>query len=424
MSKSYRRCCGMDVHKETVVVCVLPPDGEEGGAIKKVYGTFRNDLARMRGWLKLLKVTAVAMESTGVYWRPVWNVLEGHGFELLLANPQQVKALHGRKSDKRDAERVAQFLQDRRLDPSFVPPPEIRRLRELLRYRVSLLEQRNQVHNKIRDLFETANLKLSSVASDLLGVTGQNIIRALIAGETSPDRLSWKVRGRLRKKEKQVRQSLVGCFDEFHREMLRLLWAQYTFLSAQIEQVEARTREAMELHQELIALLDAVPGMNEVVAWTVIAELGTDMGVFPTAAHVCSWAGLCPGTNESAGKQISSSTRKGNRYLRRGLLQAAWAATNEKATYLRVFFHRVKSRKGWGKAIVALAHKLLVIAYQILKTKTPYYELGPDYYDQINPEKTIQRLVARLGRLGVTVALPQAPAMGTSGALATEPVRG
>jgi len=173
----------MDVHQQTVVVCVLPPDGEQGKSIKKVYGTFRNDLSRMRGWLKLLKVTAIAMESTGVYWRPVWNVLEGHGFELLLANPQQVKALHGRKSDKRDAERIAQFLQDRRLDPSFVPPPEIRRLRELLRYRVSLLEQRNQVHNKIRDLFETAHLKLSSVASDLLGVSGQNIIRAFIAGD-------------------------------------------------------------------------------------------------------------------------------------------------------------------------------------------------------------------------------------------------
>jgi transposase len=406
MNKTYRRCCGMDVHQETVVVCVLPPDGEQGKSIKKVYGTFRNDLTRMRGWLKLLKVTAIAMESTGVYWRPVWNVLEGHGFELLLANPQQVKALHGRKSDKRDAERIAQFLQDRRLDPSFVPPPEIRRLRELLRYRVSLLEQRNQVHNKIRDLFEIANLKLSSVASDLLGVSGQNIIRALIAGETSPDRLSWKVRGPLRKKEKQVRQSMVGCFDEFHRQMLSLMWAHYSFLTAHIEQVEANTRQAMKPHQELIALLDGVPGMNEVVAWTVIAELGVDMSVFPTAAQVCSWAGLCPGTNESAGKQISSSTRKGNRYLRRGLLQAAWAATNDKTTYLRVFFHRVKSRKGWGKAIVALAHKLLIIAYEILKTKTPYYELGPDYYDQMNPEKTIQRLVERLGRLGVTVDLP------------------
>jgi transposase len=238
--EKYRRCCGMDVHKETAVACVLPPEGEEGKPLKKVYGTFRDDLGRMRGWLKLLKVTEIATESTGVYWRPVWNVLDGHGFDLILANPEQVKALHGRKSDKRDSQRIAEFLQDRRIDPSFVPPPEIRRLRDLLRYRVSLLEQQNETHNKIRDLFETANIKLSSVASDLLGVTGQRIIEALIAGETSPDRLSWKVKGRLRKREKEVRRSLLGCFDEFHRQVLELLWKQYRFLSGQIEQVEAK----------------------------------------------------------------------------------------------------------------------------------------------------------------------------------------
>jgi transposase len=402
-TKRYRRCCGMDVHKETVMVCVLPPDGDTGKTIKKVYGTFRNDLGRMRGWLKLLKVTEIAMESTGVYWRPIWNVLEGHGFELILTNPQQVKALQGRKSDRRDCQRIAEFAQDRRLDPSFVPPPEIRRLRELLRYRVSLLEQRNETHNKIRDLFETANIKLSSVASDLLGVTGQKIIEALIAGETSPDKLSWKVKGKLRKKERVVRQSMVGCFDEFHRGMLEMLWKQYRFLSVQIEAIESRIRPLMEPHRELIELLDGVPGMDETVAWTLIAELGTDMDVFPTSAHVSSWAGLCPGTQESAGKQKDTSTTKGNRYLRRALLQAAWAATNKKNSYLRAFFHRMKFRRGWGKAIVALAHKLLVIAYQILKSKIPYQELGADYYDQLNPGRTAEKLIARLGRLGLEV---------------------
>jgi transposase len=203
-----------------------------------------------------------------------------------------------------------------------VPPPEIRRLRDLLRHRVSLLEQRNQTHNKIRDLFETANLKLSSVASDLLGVSGQRIIEALIAGATSPDKLSWKVKGKLRKKEKEVRQSLVGCFYEFHRQMLELLWKQYQFMSGQIEQVEARTQRQMEPYRELIELWDAVPGRDEIIAWTVIAEMGTDMGVFPTSGHVASWAGMCPGTNESAGRQ-STKTRKGNRYLRRALLEAA-----------------------------------------------------------------------------------------------------
>jgi len=315
-------------------------------------------------------------DCDGIHWRPIWKILDGHGFGLVLANPKQVKALHGRKSDKRDSQRIAEFLQDRRIDPSFVPPPEIRRLRDLLRYRVSLLEQQNETHNKIRDLFETANIKLSSVASDLLGVTGQRIIEALIAGETSPDKLSWKVKGRLRKREKEVRQSLVGYFDEFHRQMLELLWNQYRFLSGQIEQVEGKTRREMEPHRELIGLLDGVPGFDEMTAWALIAEMGTDMSVFPTAGHVASWAGMCPGTNESAGRQMSARTRKGNRYLRRALLQGAWAATRKKDSYLRAFFNRLMYRKGWGKAIVALAHKLLVIAYGIMKTRTPYSELG------------------------------------------------
>ncbi len=243
------------------------------------------------------------------------------------------------------------------------------------------------------------------MASDLLGLTGQKIIEALIAGETSPDKLSWKVKGRLREKEKEVRQSLVGCFDEFHRQILELLWNQYKFLTGHIEQVEAKTRAEMKPHREVIELLDGVPGMNEIVAWTLIAEMGTDVGVFPTAGHVASWAGMCPGTNESAGKQMSTKTRKGNRYLRRALLQAAWAATRKKDSYLRAFFNRLMYRKGWGKAIVALGHKLLVIAYGIMKTRTPYCELGSNYYDQLNPEKTIQKLVQRLGKLGVEVTV-------------------
>ncbi len=220
MNEVYRRSCGMDIHKDTVVVCILPPVGKPGEVCRKIYRTFRNDLIRLRVWLKQLKVTEIAMESTGVYWRPVWNVLEGQGFRLLLVNPAQVKALAGRKSDGRDAQRIAEYLQDGRLDGSFVPPAEIRELRMLLRHRVSLLEQRNQVHNQIRDLFETASLKLSSVASDLMGVTGRRIIEAMIAGENSPAILSWKVKGKLREKEELVKESLKGYFTEFHRVML------------------------------------------------------------------------------------------------------------------------------------------------------------------------------------------------------------
>jgi transposase len=395
----------MDVHKETVVVCVLAPDGQTGTAVRKAYGTFRKDLSRMRGWLKLLRVTEIAMESTGVYWRPVWNLLEEQGFRLLLVNPAQVKALQGRKSDGRDARRIAEFLQDRRLDPSFVPPQAIRELRQLLRHRLSLLQQRGEAHNQIRDLFETANIKLSSVISDLLGVSGQRIITAMIAGEDSPELLSWKLRGKLRKKEKLVRESLQGCFSDFHRLMLKGHYQLYTFLSEQIQNLELEIQRRMEPYAEQVEGLMSIPGVERLVAWHLIAELGVDMSVFPDADHCASWAGVSPGECESAGKQFSGRTKKGNKYLRRVLAQAAWAASHCKEGYLRAFFHRIKARRGWGKAVVAVAHKILVIAYSILKTATPYQELGGDYFDKLHPERTARRLIKRLERLGMAVTV-------------------
>lgn len=405
----YRRCCGMDVHKDTVVVYVLPAVGQTGTVVRKTYRTFYADLVRMRCWLQLLKVSEIAMESTGIYWRPLWNVLEQHGFRLLLVNPAQVKALQGRKSDRRDAQRIAEFLQDGRLDASFVPPPEIRELRSLLRHRVSLLEMRNQVHNQIRDLFETANLKLSSVVSDLLGLSGRNIIEALIAGQDSAERLSWKVRGNLRKKEKLVKESLKGCFNEFHRHMLKTQYQHYQFLSGQIKECEAEIERRMKPYEEKVLALTTIPGVDRITAWHLIAELGPDMSVFPDADHCASWAGMSPGSCESAGKQLSARTKKGNKHLRRILAQAAWATTRCKKGYLRAFFHRVKARRGWGRAIVAVAHKILVIAYTILKTGFPYQDLGSDYFDKLHPERTTRRLVERLERLGHSVILETSP---------------
>jgi transposase len=400
-----RRCCGMDIHKDTIVVSVLAPQGKQVTLLRKTYRTFRNDLIRMRTWLKLLKVTEIAMESTGVYWRPVWNILEDQGFRLLLVNPAQVKALAGRKSDGRDSKRIAEYLEDGRLDGSFVPPAEIRQLRQLLRHRVSLLEQRNEVHNQIRDLFETASIKLSSVASNLMGVTGRGIIEGLIAGEDSPDILSWKVRGKLRKKEKLVKESLKGCFHDFHRIMLESLYRHYQFLTAQIGIFEQRIAEHMKSHEERIALLTTIPGVDRIVAWHLIAELGTDMSVFPDANHCASWAGLVPGENESAGKKKSVRCRKGNKFLRRVLAQAAWASSRCKTGYLRAFFYRVKARRGWSKAIVAVAHKILVFAFQMLSTNTPYQDLGDHYFDRINPQRVAQKLIRRLESLGLQVQI-------------------
>lgn len=409
MSKVYRRCCGMDVHKDTVVVCVLPPDGEEGEKVRKVFGTFRNELSRMRGWMKLKKITHIAMESTGVYWMPIWNVFDGHGFELLLVNPAQVKALQGRKSDQRDAQRIAEFLQDGRLDGSFVPPREIRQLRQLLRHRQSILEQRNEVHNQIRDLLETANIKLSSVATDLMGVTGSAILHALAGGMDSPERLSWKARGKLRKQEARIKEAMKGFTDEFFRWMLKSHLKQYYFLTAHIGQFESQIEVHMEPYAEQIQLLTTITGVEKLVAWTLIAELGVDMSVFPTAAHCASWAGLAPGTHESAGKQMTGRTKRGNRALRRILTQSAWGNTRCKHGYLKAFFLRIRARSGWSKAIVATAHKILIIAYGILKTKLPYQDLGDDYYDRLNPDKTIRRVQTRMAKLGYQVTFTPIP---------------
>lgn len=403
MSKVYRRCCGMDVHKDTVVVYVLPPDGEEGTPIRKIYGTFRNELARMRGWFKQLKITHLAMESTGVYWMPLWNVLDGHGFQLLLVNPAQVKALQGRKSDQRDARRIAEFLQDGRLDGSFVPPREIRQLRQLLRHRQSLLEQRNEVHNQIRDLLETASIKLSSVATDLLGVSGRAILHALANGVDSAVQLGWKARGRLRKKEETIQEAVKGFTDDFFRWMLKSHLGQWDYLTKHLAEFEEQIAQHMAPYEEQLALLTTITGVERIVAWHLIAELGADMSVFPTAAHCSSWAGLAPGTHESAGQQKTGRTKRGNRMLRRILTQAAWANTRCKHGYLKAFFLRIRARSGWSKAIVATAHKILVIAYEMLRTKQPYQDLGGDYYDRLNPDRTMRRIQKRMAKIGYEV---------------------
>lgn len=404
--EAWRRCCGIDVHKETVVVCVLAPDGSKAPATRKTYGTFQNELVRLRVWLKQLRVTHIAMESTGVYWIPVWNVLEVGGFSMLLANPAQVKSLQGRKSDQRDARRIAEFLQDDRLFGSFVPPAEIRQLRVMTRHRVSLLEQRNEVHNAIRDVLEMSGIKLSSVASDIMGVSGQRIVRALAAGEKSAERLSWKVKGKLRKKDGQVKESLKAELNDFARDLLGLYLAHYDYLTEQILQMEVRIVRYVEPYRPQIALLATIPGIDEIVAWNLVAEMGVDMSVFPDAEHCASWAGLCPGTQESAGKQKSGKPKKGDRYLRRILTQSAWAISHKKDGYLRALFHRLKARRGWSKAIVAVAHKLVVIAFHIMRDMEPYRELGGDYFDRLNPERAARRLVARLERLGYPVTLP------------------
>jgi transposase len=404
MVKGHRRCCGIDVHKEKLAVCVLPPDGKFGQCLEREYGTFTEQILQLKAWLLKLGVTEVAMESTGVYWRPVWNVLEG-AFRLLLANPVQVKALAGRKSDRRDARRIAEYLQDGRLDGSFVPPAAIRHLRELTRDRVSLVEEQTRVSNQIRDLLETANIKLGNVASDILGKTGRRILEELAGGERDAGRLAEEARGKLRSKRRELREALRGRFTEGHEFRLKELLLRLEFLEFRIVVLEEEIRRCMKPYQRQLELLDGIPGVNEVVAWTLVAELGVEMGVFPTGAHCASWAGLCPGENESGGKKKSARTRRGNGYVRRALVQAGWAAAREKGSYFQGIFRRLVGRRGLAKSVVAVAHRLLLIVHAMLRDLEPYRELGADYTAQRYKAQTIRRLTERLAALGQRVSL-------------------
>ena len=417
MEENWRRCAGMDVHKDMIEVHVLAPDSEpKVKSERRTFRTFTGDLIQLRTWLVGMRVTEAGMESTGVYWQPVWRELEGHVAKLILANPAQVKALQGRKSDRRDAKRIAEFVKDGRLDSSFVPPPEFREMRELLRHRVNLLGDRNRTQNRIHKVMEGANLKFAPVASDLFGATGRGVMAALVAGEADPDKLALMAMGKLKIKGEELRRALRGNFTPHNRFMLKDLLEQLESVEARIAKYEGEVATRMKPHEEQIRRLRTIPGVDLVVAWTMVAELGVDMDVFPDAAHCASWAGLCPGENESAGKRHSTRTKRGNRYLRRVLVQAGWANSRRKKGYLKARFHRIAARKGQKKAAVAVGHKILVCGYTMLKTGTDYAELGEDYFDVMEIDKTARRLKGRLERIGFKVSLERV--VGESAAVA------
>jgi transposase len=409
MQVVYSRCCGLDVHKKSVTACVLVLDQQGRRSVrKKQYETHRPGLQRLMLWLYAWKVEQVAMESTGVYWKPVWNVLEKH-FPLILANPYQVKSIPTEKTDPRDAEWIADLLAHGLIRPSLVPPREIRELRDLTRHRVKLVHDRNRVHNRIHKVLEDASIKLDTVASDILGTTGRKIIEAIIAGEDRPDWLADKAQGTLRTKRNQLRLVLRGQVREHHRWMLGRLLEELKFLENEIFCLEQRLAVTMQPYQPAIDRLCSIPGVNVITAWTLIAELGPDMSAFADAQHAASWAGLCPGNRESGGKQLSQRTRKGNRWLRRALCQSAWAITHKKDCYLTSYFYR-KAGSGIRQAIVATAHKILIIAYHVLREGTVYQERGGGYFDQLHPERSRNRLLRRLERLGWEVSIkPRTP---------------
>jgi transposase len=370
----YRCCAGMDVHKRTVVVCVrrLALDGTVSSQVR-TFGTMTAELLALSDWLEEQGVVQAAMESTGVYWKPIFNLLEGR-FEVILVNAHRLKQVPGRKTDVKDSEWIAQLLQYGLLSPSFIPPPEIRELRDLTRERTELIRNRVAVVNQIQKLLEDANIKLASVATDVMGVSGRAMIRAIIAGQDNPKELAELARRRLRAKIPELRRALYGRVSEHHRFLLQGLMDQIEFLEGLIGRFDARIAEVMAPLAEAAERLRSIPGVGEKAAEVIVAEVGADMTKFPTAGHLSSWAGLCPGNNESAGKRRTGKTTKGSQWLRTMLVQVAWAASHTKETIFRVSYQRWVKRTGKKKALVAVAHKILVIVWNLLKKSTEYQE--------------------------------------------------
>jgi transposase len=410
------RCAGLDVHQKTVMGCVRVP-GQGGERVEHVreFVTFTPGLRSLRSWLLGYGVTQVAMEATGVYWRPVWHVLqEAAGLELMLVNAHHVKKVPGRKTDVSDAAWLAQLLECGLLRGSFVPPPVIAHLRDLTRYRKKLIEDRARETQRVQKLLEDAGIKLSSVASDTLGVSGRRMLNALLDGVVDPDDLAELAKTRLRAKLELLRQAMEGRFAEHHRVMLREHLAHIDHLSASIDRLEEQVSALLAPFGDQLRRLMTIPGVGQRTAEVIIAEIGVDMSRFPTAAHLASWAGMCPGNNASAGKRESGRTRHGNTALRTALCEAAWAAAHTKHTYLSAQYWRLARRlgkTGEAKAIFAVGHSILVIAWHLLNNGTDYTDLGPDYFTRREDTTVLQkRLVRRLEQLGHKVTLEPADA--------------
>lgn len=410
MKPGYRRCCGIDVHKKSLSVCVLPPVGNGSIGIKhETFRTFTRDLQRLRAWLLNCQVTEIVMESTGQYWCPVWNILEGVFERLLLINPLHVKGLKGRKTDRIDAEWLATRLEREDLKGSFIPPLHIRELRSLTRLRVHWLQDLNRVKNRIGEICESGNIKISSVASDLFGESGRCMLASLVEGRRDAGWMADSARGTLRGKKYQLELALHGTFSELQRRLLGHLLGQMKQLEDQIAVITAEIEQHVKPDEDLIRRLDTIPGIDRIAAWTVLAEIGTDMSVFGDARHLASWAALCPGLRESGGKRLSGKTRKGNRYLRRILCQCAWGATRDQDSYLAALFRRIRARRGEQKANMAVAHQLLTIIFHILRDGGVYQELGAAHFDLKNKSKITSKLTERLQKLGYYVTLQEIP---------------
>ena len=397
----YSRCCGLDVHQKTIVACVRTPEGKE----TRTFKTMTAGLLEFADWLAAKGVTHVAMESTGVYWKPVYNLLEQLNFTLLVVNAHHIKAVPGRKTDMKDAEWVAELLRHGLLQGSFIPDRPQRELRELTRYRRSLIQQRSQVVNRIQKVLEGANIKLGAVASNVMGASGWAMLEAMSKGVSDPQLLAGLARGRLRAKQSALEEALRGLVGSHQQMLLQSQLRNIDFLEAEIARVDREVAKRIRPCEDALKRLDEIPGVGRRSAEEILAEIGTDVSRFPSAAHLASWAKVCPGSYESAGKRKSGRIGHGNLWLRSALVEAAQAAGHTHATYLSAQYHRIAIRRGNKRAVIAVAHTILVIIYSLLRHGTNYQDMGGNYFDERNQQRTLQRSVQRIERLGYQVTL-------------------
>ncbi len=399
------KCCGLDVHQATVVACVLVGEGEKRP--KKQVRTFRTvarELRALRDWLTELGITHVGMESTGIYWVPVFRALEG-SFELVVGNAQHIKNVPGRKTDVKDSEWIAHLVRCGLIRPSFVPPPPIRELRELTRYRRSLMDDQARIRNRVQKLLETASIKLASVATDVFGMSGRAMLRALVNGQTDATVLAQLAKGSLRRKIPALVEALEGNFEAHHRYLLGFQLDRLEESERALKAFDEQLDRKLEPYQAELELLMKIPGFSRVTAASFIAETGGDMSVFPTARHLAAWTGLAPGNNESGGKRRPAGTRKGNVHLVTTMTQAALGATRTKGSYYKDKYWRLRARRGGMRAMVAIAHKLLIAAYEVLAHRQPFIDLGDQYLTRRSQTDVTRKLVRRLESLGFDVAL-------------------
>jgi transposase len=404
MQVVHERCAGLDVHKKTVVACLLTGAGKQ----IRTFGTMTQQLLALVDWLEAERVTHVAMESTGVYWKPIYNLLENRGLELLVVNARHIKNVPGRKTDVKDAEWITDLLRHGLLRASFIPDRGQREARELVRYRRTVIEQRAHDVQRIQKVLEGANIKLGDVASDIMGVSGRAMLERLVEGEEDPVALSQLAQKGLKKKQGQLQQALAGTVGAHQRAMLRYLLDHVKFLEQQIAELDRQIEEQLRPFEAAIAHLDAIWGLGRRTAEELLAEIGIDMSRWPTHQHIASWAKISPGNHESAGKRYSGRTGMGNRWLRAILVEAAMNVSRNPHSYYAALYQRISRRRGKKRAMVAVAHSLLVAIYHMLKQGTVHDDLGSDHFERLDREQIARRAVRRLERLGYQVTIQEA----------------